>query len=126
MMEDAFGRVRALNIEGYALPPASASDATTARAAAAAGAKAEAGKSPRELEVDMNDQMVIVVGALCKMFVGDLVHGGQSRGLCACVCTCLCYWGGVGRHVRSNLVDAVYIQPPTSGLSYVCQTIDRC
>lgn len=64
MMTDAFDRMRALHVDGRGAP-------TSAEAAAAA-----AGASPG-LKADMNDQMVIVVGALCKMFVGDLVHGGM-------------------------------------------------
>lgn len=63
-MTDAFDRLRALDVEGLAA-------ASGGAAAAATTAEAAGG-----LKADMNDQMVIVVGALCKMFVGDLVHGG--------------------------------------------------
>lgn len=69
MMNEAFDRVQALNVEGYVHGGA-------ASAGVAAGASSS-GISSRDLRVDMNDQMVIVVGALCKMFVGDLVHGGM-------------------------------------------------
>ncbi len=81
MMTDAFVRVRVLNMEGYAEPPPlqPTQPARAGAAAAAAGEKKEEekAKGARELEAEMNDQMVIVVGALCKMFVGDLVHGGE-------------------------------------------------
>lgn len=70
-MNEAFDRVRALNVEGYVHGGAALAGMT------GAGASSSSGSSSRDLRVDMNDQMVIVVGALCKMFVGDLVHGGM-------------------------------------------------
>ena len=51
-MLDAFQAVRQANVEGFV------------------------GES-RSLRVDINEQMVIVMSALSKMFVGDLVHGGE-------------------------------------------------
>lgn len=30
----------------------------------------------RNRKTDVNEQMVIIMGALCKLFVGDLVRGG--------------------------------------------------
>lgn len=76
-MNDAFDRVRALNVEGYV---ATSGAAAGAAAGTAGTAGASSSSSSRDLRVDMNDQMVIVVGALCKMFVGDLVHGGERLG----------------------------------------------
>lgn len=33
----------------------------------------------RQRKIDINEQMVIIMGALCKLFVGDLVRGGKFR-----------------------------------------------
>jgi len=67
IMLESFSRVR----EGSTNP-------SSAAAAAAAAAAAEAGGEGGGLGVDMNEQMVIVLSALCKLFVGDLVHGARQ------------------------------------------------
>ncbi len=68
IMLESFSRVR----EGSSNP----SSAAVATAAAAAGRGGDGGGEG--LGVDMNEQMVIVMSALCKLFVGDLVHGARQ------------------------------------------------
>ena len=38
-----------------------------------------AGPGMEGVKADMSEQTVIVMSALAKMFVGDLVHGGEHR-----------------------------------------------
>jgi hypothetical protein len=76
IMLDSFSRVR----EGSssAAPGAGGADAGGAAAGGGGGGGGEGGSEGGGLGVDMNEQMVIVLSALCKLFVGDLVHGARQ------------------------------------------------
>ncbi|GAB5035836.1 tafii28-like protein [Nannochloropsis oceanica] len=67
IMLESFSRIR----EGSTYPRSAA----VASAAAPGRGGDEGGEG---LGVDMNEQMVIVMSALCKLFVGDLVHGARQ------------------------------------------------
>lgn len=61
LMLERFARVRALEGGGEGGPR-----------------RGRGGGEGQEVGVEMNEQMVIVASALCKLFVGDLVHGARQ------------------------------------------------